>query len=200
MSVLTAEDIGEQPHLRLQHHQRLARQRSGRTRPRLLQPVLGLGERIAVQDLHPVSGQQRHAFSAQVPHDLRHLGRRLSHQRPVDPLLHPLELVVQSTKRDRDLLLSPLRFVRRIHRAAHPTDDLAHQIHHRREEQIPLVLHLRLAGEDPIDLLGAKHALHQRAGHHRHRAFLQEPRKDFSEHHRTTLLQEHSASNDLTGV
>jgi hypothetical protein len=44
-----------------------------------------------------------------MPHDLRHLGGRLPHQRPTDPLLHALELLVERADRDADLLVPETR-------------------------------------------------------------------------------------------
>jgi hypothetical protein len=106
-----------------------------------------------------------------VPHDRGHLGRRLAHQRPVGLRLRTLELLRERADRDADLLLFLLPAVGPIDRGAHAADHLAHQVHHRGEEHLPLVLNPSLTRKDPVDLLGREHMLDQRRDHHRHRTF-----------------------------
>src|SRR4051812_25803969 len=57
MAVLAAEHVGDEHRLRVEHDQGLARQGTGPDGAKLLEPVLGPGQVVTVEDLDPVAGQ-----------------------------------------------------------------------------------------------------------------------------------------------
>ena len=168
VAVLASDHLRSQSRLRLQHDERLARQRPRRAIPKHIKTTLGGGQMVAVEHLDPVAAQPgRPRRSKLFDHRPQPLGR-VGDQRPAGRDLHAIELAVQGRKRDRQLLAHGL--VRLAHRTMHAAHDQRHQLHQRREQQALLVLPLGALAKQRVQRLRLQSALHQGARHDGDRA------------------------------
>jgi hypothetical protein len=103
MTVLAADHLRHQPDLRLQHHERLARQRPSSTTSQHFEPTLRGRQVIAIERFDSIARQPRRApHSQRIQHRTQPL-RRIGDQPFARAHFNAVELRVQRSQRDREL-------------------------------------------------------------------------------------------------
>ena len=140
VSILDGHDVGHRTASRIEHHQRLARQRSRRLRTRLRQTMLGGGEMIAAEDPMIVTRD----FVLRTPTTLAphfdDLLIRMPHQFPHGLRFDSLSVLRHSGLEDQEFVTHLLE--RGVDAGRLPEHDEGHQMSARQEQQSPLGLRL----------------------------------------------------------
>ena len=189
--VLAADDLRDQPGLRLHHDQRLARQRTRRAILKHRKAPIRRCQVIAVENLDPMPLQPGLVRRSKLLDDRTEALRRVSDQRLARADLHAVDLRIKRRQAHRDLLAH--HRVGLVDRRLHPADDQRHHLDHRREQKLLLVLPLRVLAEQRVQPLRLQRSLHQRTRHHCHRVGLRELVEHAGENHLSLL---HPARSD----
>ncbi len=188
MTVFAQDDVGGQHQPGVEDDQRLAGQGPGADRPQLLEPVLGAGEMVAVEDPDAIAGQPlRPAAAHRVDDRSQPRGHRRD-QRRRHGGLGAVELVVDGVDRGPDGL-GP-RLEGRVDRGPDAADDHAHQVDDRGEKELVGELLLRDVLEELIEDLGVQGVLDDPSRHDGQGGILGESLKDVAEDHRCRLRGE----------
>ena len=185
MAVRAEDDIGGQHQLGIEDDQGVTGQGPGAHRPQFLDPVLGLGQVVAVEDLGAIALQERRqAASHGRDHRGESLGRGSDHGRP-DRCLDPLDLAVEGRERGVDGY--GVLGVGGVDGGSDAADDDAHQFDDRREQELARVLTLGDVLEELVEHARAEGVLHQGLRHQGDGVALGEPLEDFAVDHRSQL-------------
>jgi hypothetical protein len=163
MAVFAEYDIGGQHPLRFEDDQGVTGQGPGPHRPQFLDPVLGLGQVVAVEDLGAIAGQKRrHAGSHGRADGPEPLGRRPDHGCG-DGRLDAFDLTVQRGERGGEG--HGVLGVSGVDGGLDAADDHAHQFDDRREQQFAGVLPVGEVFEELVEDARIESILHQGLRH-----------------------------------
>ena len=185
MAVLAGYDIADQHPLGIEHHQGVTGQGPGAGEPEGLDPVLGAGQVVAVEDLDPIAFQPRLIPAAKLVDDGAEDRAGVLDQGGAGGRLDPVDLVVNGFLGDPQEGGHLLEG--RVDRGSDAADDEAHQVNDVREQEVARVLQLGVTREQGIDRGGRQGVLQEGLHHDAHRGILDEPLKDITMDHRCLL-------------
>jgi hypothetical protein len=181
MGVLARGYVDDHHRRRIEDHQRLTRQGRGVARPRGLDPVLGRGQVIAVEDLGAVAGDQVGQGGVELTDQRLEPPRRVAHEAATDAGFDPFELLGDGRQRGGDRAEGGE--VGGADRRLDPADDEAHQVDDRGEEQLAGVLAGGGLLEESVQFVGVEGAFQQGPEHDGDGGLLKESLEDVAESH-----------------
>ena len=171
--VLTGQDVGDQPAVRVVYHQRVPRQRGPTMPAQGRQALLAGWQVIAVKHAH-LPARQAGTAAPSRGHRHQALGAA-AHQRPQDRWLGAVDLVIERGQRHRQRFHGPRRSMQRWTEAE---GDQRHKLDHGREQQLARVLPLAVLLEHRVDPLARKGMLQRNPRHYARRCMLLKTCKD----------------------
>ena len=168
VAVLVRHERRDRLRGRVEHRQRLARQRRGRARARDAQPVLAPVETLpsSILTATPSSSPARWPCGHSAMSSAARSAEYATSAAEV-PTSSGVELAVERRQRHPDLALG--RQLRRSDRAALAQHHLRHQLVEARKQQCPRVLRLRHLLEPSVEFRSVEAPLQHRARYHRQR-------------------------------
>jgi hypothetical protein len=147
-----------------------------------VQRWFGGGQVIAVEDAHPVAGDDFRQHAAEMLDNRPQTAGRVADQFGGDGVFDALQLVVDGGKRDRDV--NDLVHISSADGVVSAGDDHTHQIDDIRKQQFASVLLVGLTLEQLVQLFGTERAFKDGARHHCKGTSLHESFKDRLQQHR----------------
>ena len=178
VTILTGNQVGDHPQVRIVDHQGLPRQRGTRETTQWLQALLARSQMIAVQDPQLKAGHADLRLGRERPQHRAEPLRAACYQGAYHRRLGPIDLVVERGNRNRQRPLGDRRLGRRMQRRAQTHGDQRHQVHRGRKQQLPRVLPLAVLLKQGIEPLRLQRPFQPQARHDRDWTTLDEPLHD----------------------
>jgi hypothetical protein len=153
-----------------------------------LEAVFRSREVVAIQDPHARARQGLAHTTPQGTDDGDQFVGDMMDQRRTDTCFHVLQLVVQGPDGDADLVRVGL--IGGMHGRADATDDQAHEIDDRGEQQFTSVLLFGGAVEQVVEFFGSEGVIQGAAQHHGEGTVLHKAVEDLTEDHGSTSALE----------